>query len=56
MVLLFIFSVPGLGMLKQQFFPNSDRTEVLVEGQMPEGTNIETTSGVAARGEEWLKI
>ncbi|MDR3472417.1 MAG: efflux RND transporter permease subunit [Devosia sp.] len=54
-VVLFFVSVPGLGMLKQQFFPNSDRTEVLVEVQMPEGTSIEATSGVAARVEAWLK-
>jgi multidrug efflux pump subunit AcrB len=54
-VLLFIVSVPGLGLLKQQFFPNSDRTEVLVEVQMPEGTSIETSSSVAARVEDWLK-
>ena len=54
-VLLFAVSVPGLGMLKQQFFPNSDRTEVLVEVQMTEGTSIEATSKVAARVEDWLK-
>ena len=52
---LFVVSVPGLGMLKQQFFPDSDRTEVLVEVQMPEGTSIETTSAVAGRIERWLK-
>ena len=54
-VLLFLVAVPGLGMLKQQFFPDSDRTEVLVEVQMPEGTSIETTSGIAGRVEAWLK-
>jgi multidrug efflux pump subunit AcrB len=54
-VALFFLSVPGLGMLKQQFFPNSDRTEVLVEVQMPEGTSIETTSSVAGRVTAWLK-
>lgn len=54
-VVLFLASVPGLGMVKQQFFPNSDRTEVLVEVQMPEGTAIEATSKVAARIETWLK-
>jgi multidrug efflux pump subunit AcrB len=54
-VLLFLISVPGLGALKQQFFPNSDRAEVLVEVQMPEGTSIETTSTIAGRVEAWLK-
>ena len=54
-VVLLLVSVPGLGMLKQQFFPNSDRTEMLVEVQMPEGTSIETTSGITERVEAWLK-
>ena len=54
-VVLFLAAVPGLGMLKQQFFPESDRTEVLVEVQMPEGTSIETTSRVAAKVETWLR-
>ena len=54
-VVLFLLSIPGLGALKQQFFPNSDRTEVLVEVQIPEGSSIEATSGVAARLETWLK-
>jgi multidrug efflux pump subunit AcrB len=45
----------GMGFVKQQFFPDSDRTEVLVEVQMPEGTSIETTSAVAARVETWLR-
>ena len=52
---LFFLSVIGMGGVKQQFFPNSDRTEVLVEVQMPEGTSIESTSKVAARVETWLK-
>ncbi|HEY0258190.1 MAG TPA: efflux RND transporter permease subunit, partial [Candidatus Methylacidiphilales bacterium] len=52
---LFLFSIVGMGFVKQQFFPNSDRTEVLVEVQMPEGTSIETTSAVTARVEAWLK-
>ncbi len=54
-VALFLASVPGPGLLKQQFFPDSDRTEVLVEVQMPEGTSIETTSRVAAKVETWLR-
>lgn len=54
-VVLFLVAVPGLGAVKQQFFPDSDRTEVLIEVQMPEGTSIEATSGVAARVEAWLK-
>jgi multidrug efflux pump subunit AcrB len=52
---LFILSIFGMGFVKQQFFPNSDRTEVLAEVQMPEGTSIETTGVVAARVETWLR-
>ena len=51
----FLLSVAGMGLVRQQFFPDSDRTEVLVEVQMPEGTSIETTSQVTTRVEDWLK-
>lgn len=44
----------GMGLVKQQFFPTSDRPEVLVEVQMPEGTSIETTSAATAKVEAWL--
>lgn len=37
-------SVAGMGGVKQQFFPTSDRPEVLVEVRMPEGTSIEATT------------
>ena len=36
--------VVGMGAVKQQFFPTSDRPEVLVEVRLPEGTSIETTT------------
>ena len=52
---LFFIAIFGMGSVKQQFFPNSDRTEVLVEVQMPEGTSIEATSKITARVETWLK-
>jgi multidrug efflux pump subunit AcrB len=54
-VLLFILSVVGMGSVKQQFFPSSDRPEVLVEVQMPEGTSIEVTTAAVAKVEDWLK-
>jgi multidrug efflux pump subunit AcrB len=49
--------VAGLGMalVEQQFFPTSDRTEVLVEVQMPYGTAIEQTSAASMKVENWLK-
>lgn len=52
---LFALSVLGMGLVKQQFFPTSDRPEVMVEVQMPEGTSIEVTSAAAAKVEAWLK-
>lgn len=52
--LAFVAAVLGMGGVKQQFFPTSDRPEVLVELRLPEGTSIETTSAAAAKVEAWL--
>jgi multidrug efflux pump subunit AcrB len=52
--LAFAASVVGLGGLKQQFFPTSDRPEVLVEVRLPEGSSIETTTAAVAKIERWL--
>lgn len=52
---LFLLSGIGMGSVKQQFFPQSDRPEVLIEVQMPEGTSIATTSQTAMKVEAWLK-
>lgn len=51
------FLVAGAGMLlvKKQFFPTSDRPEVLVEVQMPKGTSIEQTSAATEQVEAWLR-
>jgi multidrug efflux pump subunit AcrB len=51
---LFALAVVGMGMVKKQFFPTSDRPEVLVEVQMPYGTSIQQTSAAAAKVEAWL--
>lgn len=48
-------SVVGMGAVKQQFFPRSDRPEVLVEVRLPEGTSIETTTATVAKLERWLQ-
>jgi multidrug efflux pump subunit AcrB len=53
-VILFVVSVLGMALVKKQFFPTSDRPEVLVEVQMPYGTSIEQTSAAAAKVEAWL--
>ncbi|MBB3306827.1 MULTISPECIES: efflux RND transporter permease subunit [unclassified Enterobacter] len=51
----FVLAIVGMGLVKKQFFPTSDRPEVLVEVQMPYGTSIEQTSQITARIELWLK-
>jgi multidrug efflux pump subunit AcrB len=52
---LFLLAGAGMAAIKQQFFPTSDRPEVLIEVQMPGGTSIEATSRAAAKVEAWLK-
>lgn len=53
-VAILLFAVLGMGLVKKQFFPTSDRPEVLVEVQMPYGTSIEQTSAATAKIEAWL--
>jgi multidrug efflux pump subunit AcrB len=50
----FAFSAVGMGGVKQQFFPTSDRPEVLVEVRLPEGASIETTTAAVEKLEHWL--
>jgi multidrug efflux pump subunit AcrB len=51
----FVLAILGMSLVKKQFFPTSDRPEVLVEVQMPYGTSIEQTSATTARIEAWLQ-
>jgi multidrug efflux pump subunit AcrB len=50
----FVLAGAGMAIVKKQFFPTSDRPEVLVEVQMPYGTAIGSTSAAAAKVEAWL--
>lgn len=50
----FTVAVLGMGVVKKQFFPTSDRPEVLVEVQMPYGTSIARTGEATAKVEAWL--
>jgi len=54
-VALFVVAIPGMGLVKKQFFPTSDRPEVMIEVQMPCGTSIEQTSAATAKVEAWLQ-
>ncbi|MCC4615948.1 efflux RND transporter permease subunit [Xanthomonas campestris pv. asclepiadis] len=51
---LFVLAILGMGIVKKQFFPISDRPEVLVEVQLPYGTSINQTSAATAKAEAWL--
>jgi multidrug efflux pump subunit AcrB len=51
---MFLLAGGGVAVVKKQFFPNSDRPELLVEVQLPLGTSIETTSAAAQKVESWL--
>jgi multidrug efflux pump subunit AcrB len=53
-VVAFFAAALGMGLVKKQFFPTSDRPEVLVEVQMAYGTSIEQTSATTAKVEAWL--
>ncbi|WLI43784.1 efflux RND transporter permease subunit [Pseudomonas beijingensis] len=54
-VVTFVVAILGMGLVKKQFFPTSDRPEVLIEVQMPYGTSIEQTSAATAKVEAWLQ-
>ncbi len=54
-IVTFVVAVLGMGLVKKQFFPTSDRPEVLIEVQMPYGTSIEQTSATTAKVEAWLR-
>ncbi|MET0267336.1 MAG: efflux RND transporter permease subunit [Duganella sp.] len=53
-VVLFTVSILGMAVVKKQFFPVSDRPEVLVEVQLPYGSSIAQTSAAATKVETWL--
>lgn len=51
----FSVAIFGMGLVKKQFFPTSDRPEVLIEVQMPYGTSIEQTTATTTKIEAWLR-
>ncbi|HEX7851351.1 MAG TPA: efflux RND transporter permease subunit [Sphingomonas sp.] len=54
-LIAFLIAGAGMVLVKKQFFPTSDRPEVLVEVQMPKGTSIEQTSAATETVEAWLR-
>lgn len=53
-VLVFAVSVYGMRFVEQQFFPNSDRPELLIDFTLPQNASISRTSEEIARMEEVL--
>ena len=52
--LSFVLGVLGMGLTEKQFFPSSNRVEVMVELWLPEGSSIEATEREAVRLEALL--
>lgn len=48
---LFALSVAGFGLVQQQFFPTSTRTELFLEMRLPEGTSITATQATTKKAE-----
>ncbi|WP_266159643.1 efflux RND transporter permease subunit [Dyella silvatica] len=54
-VLLFVISLAGFGLVPKQFFPSSDRPELLVDLRLPEGASFEATDRQVKRFEAAIK-
>lgn len=54
-VLLFVLSVVGMRFVQNQFFPSSDRPEILVDLNLPQNASIEETRKVVDRFEATFK-
>ena len=54
-VATFALSVVGFGMVPRQFFPSSDRKEVMVDMRLPEGGSFAGTAAAVAQLEAILK-
>jgi multidrug efflux pump subunit AcrB len=54
-VALFLLSIVGARFVPQQFFPASDRTELVVDLKLPQNASIQATDRTAARLEDLLR-
>ena len=50
-----LLGAAGMGLTEKQFFPTGDRTEVMVELWLPEGSSFQATEAQVARLEAFLK-
>jgi multidrug efflux pump subunit AcrB len=53
-VLMFVASIAAFGLVQQQFFPTSTRTELFFEMRLPEGTAIGVTEATARKAEQLI--
>ena len=53
-VLMFFAAIAGFGLVQQQFFPTSTRSELFFEMRLPEGTAIGVTDNAAKKAESLL--
>src|SRR5262245_63150880 len=51
---MFVAAVAGFGLVQQQFFPTSTRSELFFELRLPEGTAIGVTDATAKKAEALL--
>ncbi|MBS4049444.1 MAG: efflux RND transporter permease subunit [Alphaproteobacteria bacterium] len=54
-VVIFFASVAGFGLVQQQFFPSSNRPELMVDLRLPQGASIQATEQEALKLEALLK-
>ncbi|MDE8651003.1 efflux RND transporter permease subunit [Novosphingobium album (ex Liu et al. 2023)] len=54
-VAAFLLAMLGMGLVKQQFFPVSERPELIAEIHMPEGSSITATDAATRKVERWLQ-
>ena len=53
-IVMFVAAVAGFGLVQQQFFPTSTRSELFFEMRLPEGTAIGVTDAAAKKAESLL--
>lgn len=51
-LLVFLLSLGGMGLVQQQFFPSSDRKELIVDWNLPQNASIADTNTQMARFEQ----
>ena len=55
-LLSFLLGVAGMGLTEKQFFPSSNRSELMIELWLPEGASITASGREATRMEEKLAV